>query len=167
MPAPNIVAAMLTRRTNRMKIAIVGNGLPFRDHPLRVAEEVAMLDVVSGGRNISGMVRGIGNEYFSMGINPTFSGERFAETHNLIIRAWTEPGPFSFEGKHYRVRYANIWPRPLRKPHPPIWIPGFVSKETVERCAHPSRKYAYMATYMPDKWGYPAVCPCCAQSPGD
>jgi len=150
MPAPNIMAAMLARRTSRLKIAIVGNGLPLRDHPLRVAEEVAMLDVVTGGRVISGFVRGIGNEYFSMGINPTYSNERFLEAHDLIIRAWTETGPFSFEGKHYRVRYVNVWPRPLQKPHPPIWIPGFGSRETVEWCAHPSRKYAYMATYMPE-----------------
>src|SRR4029077_14169705 len=77
MPAPNIMAATLVRRTSRMKIAIVGNGLPLRDHPLRVAEEVAMLDVISGGRIISGFVRGIGDEYYSMGINPTFSQERF------------------------------------------------------------------------------------------
>ena len=51
MPAPNIMAAALVRRTSRMKIAIVGNGLPLRDHPLRVAEEVAMLDVISGGES--------------------------------------------------------------------------------------------------------------------
>jgi len=155
MPAPNIMAAMLARRTQRLKIAIVGNGLPLRDHPLRVAEEVAMLDVVTGGRIISGFVRGIGDEYSSMGINPTYSMERFREAHDLIIRAWTEPGPFPFEGKHYEVRYVNVWPRPLQKPHPPIWIPGFGSRETVEWCAHPERKYAYLAVFMPDhliKW---------------
>src|ERR1700683_2251977 len=79
MPAPNIMAATLVRRTSRMKIAIVGNGFPLRDHPLRAAEEVAMLDVIIGGRIISGFVRGIGDEYYSMGMNPTFSQERFKE----------------------------------------------------------------------------------------
>jgi len=155
MPAPNIMAAMLARRTSRVKIGIVGNGLPLRDHPLRVAEEVAMLDVVTGGRIISGFVRGIGCEYFSLGVNPTYSMERFREAHDLIIRAWTETGPFPWEGKHYQVRYANVWPRPLQKPHPPIWIPGFGSKETIEWCAHPDRKYVYLAVYMPEnlvKW---------------
>ncbi|HXG21557.1 MAG TPA: LLM class flavin-dependent oxidoreductase [Methylomirabilota bacterium] len=155
MPAPNIMAAMLARRTSRVKIAVVGNGLPLRDHPLRVAEEVAMLDVVSGGRIISGFVRGIGCEYFSLGVNPTYSMERFREAHDLIVRAWTDPGPFSWEGKHYEVRYVNVWPRPLQKPHPPIWIPGFGSRETVDWCAHPDRKYVYLAVYMPDnlvKW---------------
>lgn len=155
MPAPNIMAAMLARRTSRMKIGIIGNGLPLRDHPLRVAEEVAMLDVVTGGRIISGFVRGIGCEYFSLGVNPTYSMERFREAHDLIIKAWTETGPFSWEGKHYQCRYVNVWPRPLQKPHPPIWIPGFGSKETIEWCAHPDRKYVYLAVYMPEnlvKW---------------
>ena len=155
MPSPNIMAAMLARRTSRMKIAMVGNGLPLRDHPLRVAEEVAMLDVVTGGRIISGFVRGIGDEYFSLGINPTYSLARFREAHDLIIRSWTETGPFYFDGEHYQVRYVNVWPRPIQKPHPPIWIPGFGSKETVEWCAHPDRKYPYLAVFMPDdlvKW---------------
>jgi alkanesulfonate monooxygenase SsuD/methylene tetrahydromethanopterin reductase-like flavin-dependent oxidoreductase (luciferase family) len=151
MPAPNVIAGMLARRTNRVKIAVLGNGIPLRDHPLRVAEETAMLDVVTGGRMVCGFVRGIGVEYFSMGVNPTHSLERFREAHDLIIRAWTEPGPFSFEGKHYRVRYVNPWPRPYQTPHPPIWVPGFGSKETIDWCADPARKYTYCATYMSDR----------------
>ncbi len=68
----------------RLKLAIVGNGPPLRDHPLRVAEEVAMLDVVTGERIISGFVRGIGCEYFSLDVNPTHSMERFREAHHRI-----------------------------------------------------------------------------------
>src|SRR5262249_22736541 len=98
MPSPNVMAAMLVRRTTRAKIAILGNGLPLRENPLRVAEEIAMLDVVSGGRVISGFVRGIGPEYFSTAVNPTHSRERFYEAAELIIRAWTEEGPFPFDG---------------------------------------------------------------------
>src|SRR4051812_14272582 len=70
MPAPNIIAATLARRTSRIKIALMGNAVPLRDHPLRIAEEVAMLDVITGGRIISGFVRGIGCEYYSFGVNP-------------------------------------------------------------------------------------------------
>jgi alkanesulfonate monooxygenase SsuD/methylene tetrahydromethanopterin reductase-like flavin-dependent oxidoreductase (luciferase family) len=131
VPSPNLMAAALVRRTKKAKIAILGNGISLRDHPLRVAEEIAMLDVMSGGRIISGFVRGIGCEYLSMGINPTHSRERFYEAHDLIVRAWTEDGPFTFEGKHYRVRYANVWPRPLQRPHPPIWLPSQGSTETI------------------------------------
>ncbi len=151
MPAPNLMVAALARRTKRLKLLILGNGLPLRDHPLRIAEELAMLGVMSRGRIISGFVRGIGCEYYSMGVNPTHSRERFFEAYDLIIRAWTEPGPFDYEGRHYRVRYVNVWPRPLQKPHPPIWIPGFGSKEIVDWCAHPSRKYPYLATFMPQE----------------
>src|SRR5574342_256314 len=103
MPSPNLMAAALIRRTQRAKIAVLGNAIPLRDHPLRVAEEVAMLDVMSGGRIISGFVRGIGCEYLSLGVNPSYSRERFFEAHELILRAWTEDGPFSYEGKHYRA----------------------------------------------------------------
>ncbi len=145
MPAPNLMAAALARRTSRAKIAILGNALPLRDHPLRIAEEVAMLDVITGGRIIAGHVRGIGAEYHTFSMSPAFSRERFLEAHELIIRAWTEDGPFAFEGKHYRHRYVNIWPRPLQKPHPPIWIPSQGSRETVEWAAE--RRYPYLMVY--------------------
>lgn len=145
MPSPNLIAAALIRRTQRAKIAILGNALPLRDHPLRIAEEVAMLDVLSGGRVISGFVRGIGCEYFSLAVNPTYSRERFYEAHDLIVRAWTEDGPFSFEGKHYQVRYANIWPRPLQKPHPPIWLPSQGSTETIHWGAQ--RRYPFVSVF--------------------
>jgi alkanesulfonate monooxygenase SsuD/methylene tetrahydromethanopterin reductase-like flavin-dependent oxidoreductase (luciferase family) len=139
------MAAALVRRTSRAKIAILGNALPLRDHPLRIAEEVAMLDVMSGGRIISGFVRGIGAEYVSSGVNPTYSRERFYEAHDLIVRAWTEDGPFSFEGEHYQVRYANIWPRPLQQPHPPIWLPSQGSTETIRWAAQ--RRYPFISVF--------------------
>ena len=85
MPSPNLMAAVLTQRIKRAKIGIVGNALPLHDDPLRVAEEVAMLDVISGGRIISGFVRGTGMEYFSYNVNPTISRERMDEAHDLII----------------------------------------------------------------------------------
>ncbi len=145
MPSPNLMAAALIRRTQRAKIAILGNAIALHDHPLRVAEEVAMLDVMSGGRVISGFVRGIGCEYLSLGVNPTYSRERFYEAHELIVRAWTEDGPFSFEGKHYRVRYANIWPRPLQQPHPPVWLPSQGSTETIRWGAQ--RRYPFVSVF--------------------
>lgn len=135
MPAPNVIASMLIPRTRRLKIALVGNGIPLRDHPLRVAEEVAMMDVISGGRIVSAFVRGIGAEYHSMSLNPTYSRERFTGAHDLIVRAWSEPGPFRFEGKHYRFRHVNLWPRPYQQPHPPIWIPSQGSAESIEWAA--------------------------------
>jgi alkanesulfonate monooxygenase SsuD/methylene tetrahydromethanopterin reductase-like flavin-dependent oxidoreductase (luciferase family) len=147
MPAPNLIAAALARRTTRARICILGNALPLRDHPLRIAEEVAMLDVISGGRVISGFVRGIGAEYHSFALNPFDSRDRFIEAHDLIVKAWTTSGPFAFEGTHYRLRYVNPWPRPLQQPHPPIWVPSQGSGETIEWAAQ--RRYTYMQTYTP------------------
>ena len=147
MPSPNLMAAALTQRVKRAKIGIVGNALPLHDDPLRVAEEIAMLDVLSGGRIISGFVRGTGMEYFSYNINPTLSRERMNEAHDLIIQAWTRPGPFAFEGEHYNYRYVNIWPRPIQQPHPPIWMPGTASLETIDFAA--KHKYPYMTVFMP------------------
>ena len=102
-----------------------------------------MLDVLSGGRLISGMVVGLGVEAFAYEVNPTFIRERYREAHDLIVRAWTEPGPFHFEGKHYDFRWVNVWPRPLQQPHPPIWIPGSGSMETIRFVAE--RRYPWIA----------------------
>ena len=153
MPSPIVTASALARRTKRVKIAILGSALPLRSHPLTVAEEHAMIDVISGGRLISGFVRGIGAEYHTFGVNPTFSHDRFHEAHDLIVRAWTEPGPFAFQGKHYNVQYVNLWPRPYQKPHPPIWIPSQGSKETIDWASHPDRRYTYLQTFSPVEGG--------------
>jgi alkanesulfonate monooxygenase SsuD/methylene tetrahydromethanopterin reductase-like flavin-dependent oxidoreductase (luciferase family) len=151
MPSPIVTASALARKTKRVKIAILGSALPLRSHPLTVAEEHAMIDVISGGRLISGFVRGIGAEYHTFGVNPTFSHDRFHEAHDLIVRAWTEPGPFAFHGRHYQVQYVNLWPRPYQKPHPPIWIPSQGSKETIDWASHPLRRYTYLQTFSPVK----------------
>jgi alkanesulfonate monooxygenase SsuD/methylene tetrahydromethanopterin reductase-like flavin-dependent oxidoreductase (luciferase family) len=149
MPSPIVTASALARRTRSVRIAILGSALPLREHPLTVAEEHAMIDVISGGRLVSGFVRGIGAEYHTFGVNPTFSHDRFHEAHDLIVRAWSEPGPFAFQGRHYRVPYVNLWPRPFQKPHPPIWIPSQGSKETIDWAAHPDRRYTYLQTFSP------------------
>ena len=76
MPAPNLIAAALARSTRQAKIAILGRALPLVSNPVAVAEEFAMLDQMSGGRIITGFVRGIGTEYFASGVNPTHSHGR-------------------------------------------------------------------------------------------
>src|SRR3954469_3681087 len=92
MPSPNLIASALIQRTQKIQIAILGRALPLVNNPIYIAEEFAMLDNLSKGRIIAGFVRGIGSEYHSSGVNPFFSHERFHEAHDLIIRAWTEPG---------------------------------------------------------------------------
>jgi alkanesulfonate monooxygenase SsuD/methylene tetrahydromethanopterin reductase-like flavin-dependent oxidoreductase (luciferase family) len=151
MPSPTVIASILARETKRVKIAILGNALPLRSHPMTIAEEHAMIDVISGGRLISGFVRGIGAEYHTFGLNPTVSHDRYHEAHDLIVQAWTRPGPFAFTGKHYNVEYVNLWPKPLQQPHPPIWVPSQGSKETIDWAAAPERRYTYLQTFSPVK----------------
>jgi alkanesulfonate monooxygenase SsuD/methylene tetrahydromethanopterin reductase-like flavin-dependent oxidoreductase (luciferase family) len=95
------------------------------------------------------MVVGTGMEYFSYNVNPTHARERFHEAHDLIIKAWTSDGPFAWEGKHYRFRYINLWPKPFQKPHPPIWIPGSGSRETMEWVAQQRYTYMVLPTLAP------------------
>jgi alkanesulfonate monooxygenase SsuD/methylene tetrahydromethanopterin reductase-like flavin-dependent oxidoreductase (luciferase family) len=151
MPAPNLIAAVLARTTKQAKIAILGRALPLVGNPVAIAEEFAMLDHLSGGRIITGFVRGVGAEYYSSAINPSHSHARFYEAHELILRAWTETGPFRFHGRHYNLDYVNLWPRPLQQPHPPVWVPSQGSAETVDWCAAKERKYTYLKTFSPVK----------------
>jgi alkanesulfonate monooxygenase SsuD/methylene tetrahydromethanopterin reductase-like flavin-dependent oxidoreductase (luciferase family) len=151
MPAPNLIAANLIARTKTIKIAILGRALPLSNNPVFIAEEYAMLDNLSKGRIIAGFVRGIGAEYHSSGTNPYFSHERFHEAHDLIVRAWTEPGPWTFESENYNLRYVNLWPRPYQQPHPPIWIPSQGSSETVVWASHPDRKYPFLVTFSSEE----------------
>ena len=151
MPAPNLIASALIQRTKRVKIAILGRALPLVGNPLYIAEELAMLDNMSRGRLIAGFVRGIGAEYHASGSNPAFSHSRFHEAHDLIIKAWSDPGPFAWEGDHYNYTYVNLWPRIYQKPRPPIWIPSQGSLETIEWAAAPERKYPFLVTFSPEE----------------
>jgi alkanesulfonate monooxygenase SsuD/methylene tetrahydromethanopterin reductase-like flavin-dependent oxidoreductase (luciferase family) len=145
MPAPNVIAGLLAGRIKKAKIAILGNAIAMHAIPQRIAEEIAILDVATGGRIISGFVRGIGAEYFSFrNVNPSDSKERFYEAHDIIMRAWTETGPFEYHGKHYHFPYINTWPRPFHQPHPPIFLPSQGSTDTIEFGA--KHRYTYLQT---------------------
>ena len=147
MPTPGVMAGALARRMKNGKLAVLGRALPLLNNPLTVAEEYAMLDNITRGNFIAGFVRGIGAEYHSFGTNPAESQERFAEAHDLIIRAWTEPGPFAYEGKYYKFKYVNPWPRPYQQPHPPIFIPSSGSLSTIRWAAQ--KRYTYCQTLAP------------------
>jgi alkanesulfonate monooxygenase SsuD/methylene tetrahydromethanopterin reductase-like flavin-dependent oxidoreductase (luciferase family) len=149
MPSPNLMAAALARRTEKAQIMVLGNAIGIRGNPLRVAEEIAMLDHLTGGRVVSGFVRGIGWEYFAHSVNPTRSRSRFNEAHDLIIKAWTSEEMFQWIGDNYEYRYVNLWPRPLQQPHPPIYIPGAGSLETIKFVAE--RGYTFMSVYAPTR----------------
>src|SRR2546426_1760456 len=144
----DVEAAILARITKKVKIVLLGNPLPVVGNPLRLAEELGMIDMISGGRLVAGWVRGGGSEQFASNANPAFNREYFNEAHEVVIQAWTKPGPFRYEGKHFHYRFVDPWCLPIQKPHPPIWIPGLLSPETVVWCAQHRYPYIALATFL-------------------
>ena len=130
MNSPNLLAASVAQRTKKMKLLIYGNLLPLHD-PLRLAEELAMLDCLSNGRIIPGFARGIPCEYNVYKVRLSESRARFEEAWEVISRAWTEE-VFSYDGTFWSYEDVAIWPRPVQQPHPPVWVPVSGSKETIE-----------------------------------
>jgi alkanesulfonate monooxygenase SsuD/methylene tetrahydromethanopterin reductase-like flavin-dependent oxidoreductase (luciferase family) len=133
MNSPNLMAASAAQRTQRIKLLIYGNLLPLHD-PLRLAEELAMLDCLSNGRIVSGFARGIPREHNVYKVPLRDSRARFEEAWEIIRRAWTEES-FSYTGKFWSYENVAIWPRPVQQPRPPVWVPVTGSKETIEWAA--------------------------------
>ncbi|MYD42807.1 MAG: LLM class flavin-dependent oxidoreductase [Gammaproteobacteria bacterium] len=144
----NLEAAILARITQRAKIVLLGNILPIWDDPLFLAEELAEIDMISRGRLVTGWVRGTGRESVAHNAAAPYNWERFQEAHDFIIKAWTQPGPYRWEGDHYHFRYVNPWSRPYQDPHPPIWIPGVMSRNTVAWAAKHRYPYVMLATEL-------------------
>jgi alkanesulfonate monooxygenase SsuD/methylene tetrahydromethanopterin reductase-like flavin-dependent oxidoreductase (luciferase family) len=145
----NVEAAILARVTKKARIVLLGNPLPVLKHPLRMAEELAEIDLISRGRLVPGWVRGAGSEQIFNNANPAYNREYFNEAHDFIIACWTRQGPFRWEGKHFNYRFVNPWAVPYQKPHPPIWIPGVLSPETVIWCAQHRYPYIGLGTALP------------------
>ena len=148
MPSPNLIASTLARRTSDAALCVMGNSLALYNPPVRVAEEFAMLDCISGGRLIAGFPVGSPMDTaFAYGQNPSTLRDRYYEAHDLVMKAWQEEDTFSFNGRFNKLRYVNVWPRPVQKPHPPIWIPGGGSIETWRWCAERDYVYSYLSYF--------------------
>ncbi|PYO00951.1 MAG: hypothetical protein DMD91_09345 [Candidatus Rokuibacteriota bacterium] len=132
-PSPILSAAFIAAHVKRISIALLGPIVPH-SNPVRLAEELAMLDTMAQGRLIVGLLRGTTNEAMTYDLNPAESRERTDEGMELILRAWTEPEPFGWQGRHFQYRTISIWPRPLQRPHPPTYALG-VSREACEFAA--------------------------------
>jgi alkanesulfonate monooxygenase SsuD/methylene tetrahydromethanopterin reductase-like flavin-dependent oxidoreductase (luciferase family) len=134
--AAPLSAAILARQTRNARICILGNPIANRANPIRIAEEMAMIDCISRGRLDCGFVRGVPYEVFGANSNPTMTLERLWEGIELVQLAWTShDGPVNFEGRFWHKRTINIWPRPYQQPHPPIWITGSSDKENIKKTA--------------------------------
>ena len=147
-PRTNIVATAIAANTSRVRLLVLGNPLPLSENPVLLSEEMSMIDLLSGGRLIAGMVRGGGPEQILCDVNPAFNRERFEEAHDLVLASWTRPGPFRWDGTHYHARVVNPWVLPLQKPHPPIFIPGITSTDTIKFAAEHGYPYVGLNTTL-------------------
>jgi alkanesulfonate monooxygenase SsuD/methylene tetrahydromethanopterin reductase-like flavin-dependent oxidoreductase (luciferase family) len=122
---PNIAVSgsYIAARSTTIKIAVLGP-IVSQSNPVQVAEEMAMLDTLSNGRLVFGMLRGTTNEYLTFDLNPAEARERTTEGMELILKAWTEPQPFGWQGRHFQFRTVSVWPRPLQQPLPPTYSLG-------------------------------------------
>ena len=119
--APEIVVATLAQHTERMRFGHAGVLAPFRiNHPLRVAERAAWIDQVSKGRLEMGLARSGGTEWEAFGVDADTSREQLREALRMLPRMWTEER-FSWESAHVVIPERNVVPKPLQKPHPPLW----------------------------------------------
>jgi len=131
--SPNLMAAALSQLTEKIKILVYANLLPIHE-PLRLAEEMAMLDCMTGGRLLCGVGRGAPREYKIFNVPMSQSRARFDEAFEVMRRAWTQDS-FSFDGEFYKFNDVSIWPRPAQDPYPPVWVPLTGSKESIEWAA--------------------------------
>ncbi len=132
-PTVGLLAARYVTATENIPIMVAGTPINLQ-YPNRVAEEYALLDVMSGGRMEYAFPLGTGMEYWANEgtVNPATARQRFRESLDIILRAWTEDGPIRYDGDFYTYRYLNVWPKPMQKPHPRCFIVGTGSEETVQ-----------------------------------
>ena len=117
MPSPNVIGSILASRTTRAAITVLGNSVALYDPPIRVAEEMAMLDLLSHGRLISGFPVGTSMDTaYAYSMNPASLRQKYREGVDLVLKAWTATEPFAFNGRFTQMRYVNVLPRPLQRP---------------------------------------------------
>lgn len=139
VPNPNLIEAALAYATEiegiETAIYPIGRSLGKSREPLRVAEEYATLDVMSGGRVVAGFPVGLAYDAnVNNGVPPIETRPRFDENLDLILKAWTARQPFAWNGKYAQHRSVNLWPRPLQQSGPPVWITGIGNPNTMEFC---------------------------------
>ncbi len=151
-----IPLAILARETKKAKLLVLGYPLGNRPDPLKAAEELATIDVLSRGRLEMGFVKGVPYELPVSNLNPVKLMERFWESHDFIMKALTSHGePFNWEGEFFHYRHVNVWPRVYQDPHPPVWITT-ASKNNAQEIAARGYVMATMGTGYASKATYDA-----------
>jgi alkanesulfonate monooxygenase SsuD/methylene tetrahydromethanopterin reductase-like flavin-dependent oxidoreductase (luciferase family) len=130
-PSPVVLLAAATQITERIKLVTMGIQLALYPHPLRVAEELAMVDNLSGGRLAAGFVSTTAASLYAYNLSAAEERSRYHEAYDLVVKAWTEQDPFEWHGEHYDYQCVSILPRPVQVPHPPVWTVA-VSAESLQ-----------------------------------
>lgn len=118
-----LTLGILANRTKNARLLALGIPLLNRMDPFRIAEEVAYVDCMSGGRLEVGMIKGTPFELYVSNANPVNAMQRYWEAHDLVEQALShKSGPFSWEGEHFDYRYVNVIPPCYQQPHPPLWL---------------------------------------------
>jgi alkanesulfonate monooxygenase SsuD/methylene tetrahydromethanopterin reductase-like flavin-dependent oxidoreductase (luciferase family) len=149
-PNPNLLASAVAHATQAegldVAITVLGRSLGKTREPLKIAEEYALLDCVSGGRLIAGFPVGLSYDANQNAALPAIeTRERYREHRELILRAWAERRPFPWNGRFEKYGQVNIWPRPIQQPHPPIWIPGTGSPGTLRDILRNDYAFVYLS----------------------
>ncbi|MEA2641068.1 MAG: hypothetical protein QOF51_2462 [Chloroflexota bacterium] len=123
LPSPQLLIAALASRTSRIRMGPAVTILPLHN-PVRIAEDMAMLDVLTGGRLEVGVGRGMGNQYYDVfGADPSTAQQKFEEQVAMLRTAWSDE-PLRWDGAFFHCpRPVNVTPKPVQRPHPPLWIP--------------------------------------------
>jgi alkanesulfonate monooxygenase SsuD/methylene tetrahydromethanopterin reductase-like flavin-dependent oxidoreductase (luciferase family) len=150
MPSCTVAAAALVARTKRAKICVFGTPIGLT-YPHRLAEEYAMLDVMSGGRLECAFPLGTGMEYWVNPVNPSTARERFREAMDILMQAWTQPGPTRYDGRFYQYKVLNPFPLPYQKPHPKIYVVGSGTEDTIQYAAEKGFGYSQVFTPIPQQ----------------
>ena len=117
-----LTLSILARQTKKARLLSLGVPIANRTDPYRVAEEMAMIDVISKGRLEVGLVKASPFELSMSNQSPARIMDRYWEAHDLFVKAMTSREPFSWEGEFFQYRNVNLWPRPYQQPMPPMWI---------------------------------------------
>lgn len=144
-PNPVVMAGALSQATSRVKIAVLGPILPL-NNPVRVAEELAMVDCLSGGRTVVLFLRGTPNEQITYQNVVERSRSMTQEGIDLILKIWTTPDAMKWHGKEYQFDHISAWPRPLQEPHPVVFGSGN-SEESIAFAA--ARKLSIAMSFAP------------------
>jgi alkanesulfonate monooxygenase SsuD/methylene tetrahydromethanopterin reductase-like flavin-dependent oxidoreductase (luciferase family) len=120
-PSPVVLLAAASQVSERIKLVTMGIPLALHPHPVRVAEELALVDNLSRGRLVVGLISSGAPNLYAYNLPASEERSRYHEAYDLIMRAWTDENPFEWHSEHYDYACVSILPRPVQVPHPPVW----------------------------------------------